>query len=156
MINDVHCHFFSPRFFETLAKDDPRGRFAGGAANEMCRVLGWEPPATVESLAARWVAELDGQQVHRAALIASVSGDEESVAAAVAHAPERFVGFFMLNPLAEDAPVRLERALGPLGLRGVCLSPPCSATPSTIHACRRSPNKWQARPARCCSCTAAC
>lgn len=123
MINDVHCHFFSPRFFETLAKDDPRGRFAGDAADEMCRVLGWEPPATVASLAARWVAELDRQQVHRAALIASVPGDEESVAAAVAHAPDRFVGFFMLNPLAEDAPVRLDRALGPLGLRGVCLFP---------------------------------
>src|SRR4029450_13949909 len=41
--------------------------------------------------------------VSRAALIASVPGDEVSVTEAVRHAPDRFVGFFMVNPLAEDA-----------------------------------------------------
>jgi len=121
--NDAHCHFFSPRFFETLARDDPHGRFPTNPVESICSTLQWEAPVSVEALAGRWLAELDRQQVHRAALIASVPGDEESVAAAVALAPHRFVGFFMLNPLADDAPARVTQALGPLGLRGVCLFP---------------------------------
>jgi predicted TIM-barrel fold metal-dependent hydrolase len=121
--NDVHCHFLSPRFFEALARDDPHGRFTTDVVTTMCKALDWEPPASADALAARWVAELDRQQVRRAALIASVPGDEESVATAVALAPDRFVGFFMLNPVADGAPSRVGRALGPLGLRGVCLFP---------------------------------
>ena len=123
MINDAHCHFFSSRFFETIGRDDPRGRFAADAAGAICRTLDWDAPGPPDALAARWVVELDRQDVRRAALIASVPGDEESVAAAVAHAPGRFVGFFMLDPVADDAPARVTRALGPLGLRGVCLFP---------------------------------
>lgn len=123
MINDAHCHFFSPRFFETLARDDPHGRFATDTVASMCAALEWEAPGSTEALAGRWIAELGRQQVTRAALIASVPGDEDSVAAAVALAPDRFVGFFMLNPLADDASARVSRGLGPLGLRGVCLFP---------------------------------
>lgn len=122
MTSDVHCHFFSPRFFETLARD-AAGRFGDDPAAAMCAALGWEAPASVAALAARWVAELDHHAVDRAVLIASVPGDETSVAEAVAAAPGRFVGFFMLNPLAEDAADRVRQALGPLGLRGVCLFP---------------------------------
>lgn len=123
MTNDVHCHFFSPRFFETLARDDPQGRFAADPAALMCAALGWEAPGSVEALAARWVAELDRQHVGRAALIASVPGDEGSVEQAVAAAPDRFVGFFMVNPLADDALARVERTLAAPGMRGVCLFP---------------------------------
>jgi predicted TIM-barrel fold metal-dependent hydrolase len=123
VINDIHCHFFSPRFFETLARDDRKKRFESDPPAEICALLGWEPPESTDALAARWVAELDRQHVRRAVLIASVPGDEASVAAAVAHAPARLVGFFMLNPLAEDAGARVRQALGPLGLRGVCLFP---------------------------------
>lgn len=123
LLNDTHCHFFSRRFFETLAKDDPRGRFSSEPVERICAELQWDAPGTPEELAARWEGELDRQRVARAALIASVPGDEDSVAAAVAHAPARFVGFFMVNPLAEDAGERVARALGPLGLRGVCLFP---------------------------------
>jgi predicted TIM-barrel fold metal-dependent hydrolase len=121
-LNDAHCHFFSPRFFETLAKD-AGGRFATDPANEIPAAVGWEPPGTPERLADRWAAELDRHGVDRAMLMASVPGDEASVAAAVARHPRRFVGFFMLNPLAEDAPSRARRAVEDLGLRGVCLFP---------------------------------
>jgi len=122
-VHDAHCHFFSQRFFEALAAQDPQRRFDAAPVEAICSTLGWEAPGDAAGLAAQWVAELDRQQVGRAALIASVPGDEESVAAAVAHAPDRFVGFFMLDPLADDAVARVERALGPLGLRGVCLFP---------------------------------
>ena len=123
MINDIHCHFFSPRFFEALARDDPQRRFASDAPASICRLLGWEPPSSPSALAARWVAELDRHMVDRAALIASVPGDEASVSEAVAFAPDRLVGFFMLNPVADDAQARAAAALGAGALRGVCLFP---------------------------------
>jgi predicted TIM-barrel fold metal-dependent hydrolase len=67
--------------------------------------------------------ELDRNHVARASLIASVPGDEESVAAALARHPGRFVGFFVLNAAAPDAVARATRAYGELGLRCMCLFP---------------------------------
>jgi predicted TIM-barrel fold metal-dependent hydrolase len=87
------------------------------------RELGWDDPGDPEALADRWVRELDANGVHRAALIASVPGDEASVAAAVARHPTRIVGFFMVDPSAADAPARTRRALTDQRLSGVCLFP---------------------------------
>ncbi len=119
---DVHCHFFSSRFLEILAKDR-RDIAPGDHAAVVSTLLGWDPPGPPGALADRWVAELDRHQVARAALIASIPGDEESVAAAIARHPARLVGFFMLNPSAADAAERLLRALSDWKLRGVCLFP---------------------------------
>lgn len=119
MINDAHCHFFSTGFFTALA----RQRGGHDDAASLCRELQWEDPGSPEALADRWVRELDARDVRRAALIASVAGDETSVAAAVARHPSRVVGFFMLDPSAPDAPGRARRALTALGLRGMCLFP---------------------------------
>ncbi|MGH9341312.1 MAG: amidohydrolase family protein [Acidobacteriota bacterium] len=116
MINDCHCHFFSKRFFEKLAGPEGSGR-------QITDQLAWDFPGTPEDLADRWIEELDGHQVGRAALIASVPGDERSVAAAVNRYPRRFVGFFMVDPTAPQAPQRVEEALKALGLRCVCLFP---------------------------------
>jgi uncharacterized protein len=69
------------------------------------------------------VRELDASSVARAALIASIPGDEESVAAAVQRHRDRFVGFCMIDPSAADAVERVQRALTELGLRAVCLFP---------------------------------
>lgn len=121
-INDAHCHFFSPRFFETLARE-AGDRFGADAATAAPEALGWEPPGSPEQLADRWRDELDRVGVSRAVLIASVPGDEASVGTAVRRHPSRFVGFFMVNPLAADAVDRTRRALAELGLRGVCLFP---------------------------------
>ena len=119
---DAHCHFFSARFLEILTKDR-RDLPADDRAASVAALLGWEAPGSSDELADRWVGELDRSQVARAAVIASVPGDEESVAAAVARHPSRLVGFFMLNPAAADAAARLSRAFGDLGLRAVCLFP---------------------------------
>jgi predicted TIM-barrel fold metal-dependent hydrolase len=121
IVNDSHCHFFSAPFFEALARqggEDPRG-----AADRLPARLGWEAPGEAESLATRWCDELDRAGVRRAILIASVPGDEASVAAAVRRHPDRFVGFFMLDPTSPDAEARVDAALGEMGLRGVCLFP---------------------------------
>jgi predicted TIM-barrel fold metal-dependent hydrolase len=116
MLCDAHVHFFSPRFFATLAGQRQV------ATVDAIRHLGWDDPGSVEALADRWVAELDAQGVSRAAIIASVPGDEDSVAGAVARHPSRLTGYFMLDPTREDAEDRVMRALA-RGVRGVCLFP---------------------------------
>ncbi|HUE87377.1 MAG TPA: amidohydrolase family protein [Vicinamibacterales bacterium] len=120
MICDAHIHFFSPGFFDGLGAQ--MGLPAEGRADAVAARAEWQHPESVETLADRWVAELDKHGVARAALIASLPGDEMSVAAAVARQPSRFVGFFMLNPCSADAVARAERALD-AGMRGICLFP---------------------------------
>ncbi len=128
MINDAHCHFFSTPFFQTLARqwagrrsEPHEGR--QGALDALYSELHWDDPGTSEALADRWVQEMDANGVQRAALIASVAGDEASVAVAVQRHPSRFVGFFMLDPSGTDAPARARHALHDLGLKGLCLFP---------------------------------
>lgn len=119
-VHDAHCHFFSMRFFEAMCRQ------RGDAAPDVTTTLGaldLEVPGPPEALADRWAQELDHHRVGRAALIASVPGDEASVAAAVARHPDRFVGFFMVDPTAVDAETRVEAGLASGRLRGVCLFP---------------------------------
>jgi predicted TIM-barrel fold metal-dependent hydrolase len=137
MLNDAHCHFFSTEFFATLARqrrglalvrtplqEEMERELIGAAlAEKICEELQWEAPGSAYTLADRWLRELDGQGVGRAALIASIPGDETSVAAAVTRHPERFVGFFMLDPSSPEPVARARRAVFDLGLRGICLFP---------------------------------
>jgi predicted TIM-barrel fold metal-dependent hydrolase len=118
-INDAHCHFFSSQFFSALASQ----RATEETVSELCRHLQWDDPGEADVLAERWIAELDAHNIGRAALMASVPGDELSVAEAVAHHPTRFVGFFMVDPSQADAPDRTRRAIDALNLRGICLFP---------------------------------
>lgn len=127
MLNDSHCHFFSDGFFAALARQ--RGRGESGV--DLTGELGWEWPGPAEALADRWVRELNAHGVARAALIASVPGDEGSVAAAVARHPSRFAGFFMLDPSPADAPARARRALTELRLRAICVFPAMHHVPVT-------------------------
>ncbi len=124
-LNDAHCHFFSAGFFDALMDELVRQdlRPTGEPAATLPRALVWEQPGSPVGLADRWVAELDRHGVSRAALIASVPGDEASVAAAVAHRPDRFVGFFFLDPTAPGAIDRARRALAEQRLKTICLFP---------------------------------
>ena len=121
MINDAHCHFFSEQFFATLGRQRPAGPPQSVA--DIVSSLEWTPPGSPENLADAWTSELDRHGVRRAALIASVHGDHESVGRAVARHPSRFVGFFMLDPTAPDALATAEHAIEELGLRCICLFP---------------------------------
>jgi predicted TIM-barrel fold metal-dependent hydrolase len=120
-LHDAHCHFFSTRFFETLGRD--RHRDSAPDADAVAAELGWDAPGAADALADRWIVELDRNRVTRAALMASVPNDEESVAAAVARYPNRLVGYFVLNPTAPDATDRAARAFAHHGLRCACLFP---------------------------------
>lgn len=120
-ISDAHCHFFSEQFFAALGRQRPAGSPQSGA--DVLAALGWDPPGSPEDLADGWAQELDRHSVARAALIASVPGDETSVGRAVSRHPSRFVGFFMVDPTAEDAASKVEHVLRSLGLRCICLFP---------------------------------
>src|SRR3989442_5036009 len=111
MLNDAHCRFFSTSFLAPLG---------GDAA---LAPLGWDPPGSAEALADRWVAELDRARVSRAALIASAPGDAASVETAVRRHPDRFVGFFMVDPTQPEAATIAADAIDRRGLRTNCLFP---------------------------------
>ena len=122
MINDAHCHFFSARFFETLGLQITPHQ-SGDPAVSIPESLGWDPPGRAETLADRWVAELDSHGITRAAIMASVPGDEASISAAVHRHPDRFVGMTMLDPTVAGATARVKRTLEANELRCVCLFP---------------------------------
>src|SRR6185295_3706955 len=109
-VSDAHVHFFSRGFFSTLAAQlaaQAGGHSSPQTPEDIAATLGWQaPPADPEALGAIWSQELDRWGVRRAALIASVPGDENSVAAAVRRYPHRFYGYFMLNPIAPGAAER--------------------------------------------------
>lgn len=93
---DAHVHFFSYNFFSLLVKQKTGLTLDAAAAQ-----LGWEMPGVEpETLAARWIQELDRHGVAGAALIASIPGDHGSVAAAVRAHPDRFLAYAMANPKA--------------------------------------------------------
>jgi uncharacterized protein len=117
-VEDAHVHYFSRAFFASLAAQ------AGKSPADLGQVLGWDVPGEGgPEPADGWVRELDRHGVARAALIASVPGDEASVLHAVAGHPDRFYGYFMLNAAAPDAAARTAAALESGHAHGICLFP---------------------------------
>jgi len=118
-VADSHMHFFSRRFYETLAAQKKLSR-----AEDVGALLEWDIPAQDSvQLATRWREQLDENGVSKAVLIASIPEDEESVEAAVASFPDRFFGYFMLDPLRPSAFERLKGVFARGALRGLCLFP---------------------------------
>jgi predicted TIM-barrel fold metal-dependent hydrolase len=118
-VADAHVHFLSWNFYSTLARQKGEGTVVETMLESLAIPI---PPRDPAEFGRQWAAELDRRGVSRACLIASVPGDEDSVAAALAACPGRFHGYFFLNPCQTDALNRLERAFA-AGLRGVCLFP---------------------------------
>ena len=119
VVSDSHVHFFSYRFFSLLAAQLPNPSSVSG----LCAQAGVDaPPEDPAEFASLWAAELDRHNVSSAALLASLPGDEDSVAAAIRAVPGRFHGFFFVNPLADGAITRAEAALDN-GLSTLCLLP---------------------------------
>jgi predicted TIM-barrel fold metal-dependent hydrolase len=117
-VSDAHIHFFSHQFFTALAdqKKTP--------LDSIQKSLGWQLPAEdAEQLAATWIQELDRHGVSKAALIASVPGDHDSVVAAVRRYPQRFYGYAMVNPTAPDAIQQVQSGLAGGFIRGLCFFP---------------------------------
>lgn len=110
-VADAHIHFFSRRFFGSLACQ------AGRSAEDIAAALDWRLPSEdPAALGVAWAAELDRHGLAQAALIASFPGDEASVAAAAGAVPGRFWPYAMVNPLAAEATAGQ-------GMRAICLFP---------------------------------
>ncbi len=122
ILNDFHCHFFSSRFLRALGQQAGL-REQENLATIVAGQLEWDDPESNLQLAARWIEELDREGVSRIGLIASLPGQETSVAEAVKAFPERFVGQFMVDPGQPDAVERTRHAFLELGLSVVCLFP---------------------------------
>ncbi|MBV8551050.1 MAG: amidohydrolase family protein [Acidobacteriaceae bacterium] len=118
-VNDAHVHFFSHHFFAALAQ---LKKLDGAEA--LGPLLNWDIPANNSTgLAKQWLVEMDRRGVQRLCLIASIPGDEASVAAAASANPNRFFGYFTLDPTQADALERMRAAANNPGLHGVCLFP---------------------------------
>ncbi len=117
-VADAHVHFFSQSFFASLAEQK------GVPVDALAPILNWQlPPADPRQLADVWSQELDRHGVEKAALIASVPGDGESVMAAVRQHPERFYGYMMVNPAAPAAAAQVEAALAGGHIQALCFFP---------------------------------
>lgn len=117
-VTDAHIHFFSRPFFAALAEQKKV------AVEALEPLLGWPMPAEDPlQLAAAWIQQLDRYGVAKAALIASVPGDHNSVLAAVGQYPDRFWGYMMVNPAAPNAVTFVERALASGHMHGLCFFP---------------------------------
>src|SRR5262245_44669725 len=119
-VSDAHAHLFSDSFFRALAAQ----KGAPHTVADLIATLEWDaPPSDNSELATRWVTELNHHGVSRSVLMSSVPQDEASIAEVVRAAPDRFYGYFMLNPRMPDALQRAADAFDTLGLRGLCLFP---------------------------------
>ena len=117
-VQDAHAHLFSRGFFEGLARQK-----GTSDVDAMIASLRWDAPASNRELAWRWVEELDRHGIAKSVLMASLPGDESSAGDVVRIFPNRFYGYFMLNPLAPHAVERARRAFEELDLQGLCLFP---------------------------------
>src|SRR5437763_7113925 len=109
-VSDAHVHFFSHKFFQSLVS---QAQELPALQDKIGLML---PPVDPTRLAEKWATELNRHGVSRAAIIASIPGDEASVLSATNAYPERFWPYAMLNPTLENA------AVAP-GLKAICLFP---------------------------------
>jgi predicted TIM-barrel fold metal-dependent hydrolase len=121
-VADAHVHFFSRRFFASLAEQK------GVAVDQLAPLLNWQLPAEdPRQLGEAWAHELGRRGVEKAALMASVPGDGDSVIAAVRQHPERFYGYMMVNPAApagvEKIAAQVESALATGRIQALCFFP---------------------------------
>ena len=115
---DAHVHFFSHRFFASLAEQK------GVLVDQLAPILNWQLPAEDPGqLADAWVHELDKYGVAKTSLIASVPGDADSVIAAVGRHPDRFYGYMMVNPTAPASLEQVKAALASGHMHALCFFP---------------------------------
>jgi len=123
-IFDSHVHFYSNSFFRFLVKQKPNradinAELKNIAMKGHIEIPGEDPV----QLAKRWVDIIDKWKLERLILIGSMPGDEDAVAKAVHTAPNRFTGFFTVDPnsnlLMENAQKRMKEEK----FRGIFLYP---------------------------------
>jgi predicted TIM-barrel fold metal-dependent hydrolase len=123
-IFDAHTHFYSNSFFRFLVRQKPNRadintELKNIAAKGHIEIPGEDPV----QLAKRWVEIIDKWKIERMTLIGSMPGDEDSVVKAVQAYPQRFTGFFTVDPNSNVLMENAEKRLKQDKLRGFFLYP---------------------------------
>jgi predicted TIM-barrel fold metal-dependent hydrolase len=123
-IFDSHVHFYSNSFFKFLVKQKPnRADISTELKNIAARGHIEIPGEDPVQLAKRWVEIIDKWKIERLTLIGSMPGDEDSVVKAVQAFPNRFTGFFTVDPNSNVLMENAEKRLKQDKLRGFFLYP---------------------------------
>lgn len=121
---DAHVHFFSFNFFKTLIRAKGKETPLNEEFANLKEKYGIEiPPVSPVQLARRWLEEMDKYGISKLILFASVPEDTLSVSTAVSAFPDKFVGFFMVNPFAESVDFEIRHAVENMGMKGIILFP---------------------------------
>jgi predicted TIM-barrel fold metal-dependent hydrolase len=122
MVFDAHIHFFGREFYAYQATLVPRedsetvlGRVRAGGLE----IPGPDPKAH----AARWISELDKNDVDRAVLFASTPTEMKPVGEAAASSPRRLFPYTVVNPAAPATLQALESLQSKLHFKGILLFP---------------------------------
>lgn len=121
---DVHTHFFSRVFFETLAAASPLSGDIETRMARVCRTAGIElPHANTREHVARWLGEMNAYGLRNLVSFASVPEEASVLAEAAAASDGRIVPFLVVDPARPDAVERLDLALSRHGFRGALFFP---------------------------------
>ena len=121
---DAHVHFFSFNFFKTLIRMKGKETPLNEEFTFLRERYGIEtPPVSPVQLARRWIGEMEKYGISRLVLFASIPEDTVSVSTAISAFPDKFVGFFTLNPFAENVDSEVKHAVENMGMRGMILFP---------------------------------
>jgi predicted TIM-barrel fold metal-dependent hydrolase len=123
-IFDAHVHFYSNSYFKLLIRQklrraDISTELKNTAAKGHIEIPGEDPA----QLAKRWVEIIDKWKIERLVLIASIPGDEDALVKAVQTQPDRFTGFFTVDPNSNLLMENAEKRLLKDKLRGIMLYP---------------------------------
>ncbi len=126
-IFDAHLHFYSNTYFKYLIRQkinrtDINTELRNMAAKGHIEIPGDDPI----QLAKRWIDMLDKWKLERAMLIASIPGDEDSVAKAINEYPQRFTGIFVIDPNSHLLMSTVTKRIKEDGFRGVMMYPSLS------------------------------
>jgi len=121
---DAHVHFFSFNFFKTLIRMKDKEISLSDEFARLRENFGIEtPPVSPVQLARRWIDEMEKYGISKIVLFASIPEDILSVSTAIAAFPDKFIGFFTLNPLIENIDLEIKHALENMGMKGLILFP---------------------------------
>jgi len=123
-IVDFHSHFFSAPFFRALAERSPLPGDVDARLAAVAKKTGIElPSADLSAHLARWIAELDRQEVEHLCTFASDPAEIPAVCEAAAMSKGRLSAFAVVDPKVAGAAERIRGLLEAKKIRGVLLFP---------------------------------
>jgi len=121
---DFHSHFFSAPFFRALAERSPLPGDVDARLAAVAKKTGIElPSAGLSARLARWIAELDRQEVEHLCTFASDPAEIPTVCEAAAMSKGRLSAFAVVDPKVAGAAEKMRGLLEAKRIRGVLLFP---------------------------------